>query len=155
MQTSWRSWFWNIVMMAIMGFMGLLAVPVAVTESHPAVAVGFGLMAALLMAGAVRALMLGVAARPAGIVVRSFWRSRTIPWGEVERITDGGVSPGMSGAVGATCPVVVRRAPDGGTSTVELEPLGGYGVGRQRPTLAEQAVAGLNQHLDRWRQQHP
>ena len=117
-------------------------------------AVGFGCGALLFVAGGVRALLLGVVARPRGIVVRSFWRSRTIPWSEVEQIADGGASPGMSGAVGATCPVVVRRRPDGSTTMVELEPLGGYGVSRQRPTLAERAVAGLNQHLDRWRRQH-
>lgn len=152
---SWQSRSWNLVLVISMLVMGAIFVAMAVDAAeYPVLGVAYGIVGLLFVAGAGRAFMLGVSARPRGIVVRSFWRTRTIPWGEVEKIAQGGVGPGMGGAAGATCPVVVRRNPDGSTTTVELEPLGGYGVSRQRPTPAERAVAGLNQYLDRWREQH-
>jgi hypothetical protein len=127
MRTSWRSWFWNIVLAICM--FGFFVVG----------ALGIGMAPGL----------------GDGIVMRGFGRTTTIPWAEVEEITHDGPVPGMAGLAGATAPVVVRRRPDGATERTELAALGGYGVSLIRPTPAERAIVALTAHLERWRQASP
>lgn len=162
MKSVWHSWFWNLVTMVGLLVMALAAVASTVSQlSLPAdsagrvpVAIGFGLVAGVFAVGAVRALLLGVWARPSGIVMRGLTSTTTIPWGEVQEIRVSSLTSGAGAMVGATTPVVVRIRPGKEPEVVELNAVGGYGMFRSGPTLEERAAMGLNEHLARWRKEH-
>lgn len=84
--------------------------------------------------------------------MRGLWRTTVIPWGEVTQITDGQMTGSASGT-GTTVVVQRRRLNGGEPERVELNVLGGYGLGRIRPAPAERAITDLNQHLARWHNQ--
>jgi hypothetical protein len=146
-RTSWRSWFWNLVLFVCMGGMAVISVGVTVQEIHRreplgiVVFVGFSVWSCWM---ASRALLVGVYARPRGIVIRNPGLTRIIPWTEVSAIRGGGP--------GATT-VVVHRLRPGATETqqVALNVLGGYGFSPIHPTPAERAIVDLNAYLQNWR----
>jgi hypothetical protein len=158
-RTSWRSWFWNLVALVCMLPMAAICVGVTVQEVHRrepfgiVVFVGFSVWFCW-MAG--RALLIGVYARPQGIVIRNPGLTRTIPWTEVSAISGGGPTTGPSSIAGATT-VVVHRLRPGATETEQfaLNPLGGYGLSLVHPTPAERAIVDLNAYLQNWRQSQP
>lgn len=162
MKSVWHSWFWNLLTMLCLFVMAAGTLASAVSQlSLPAdsagrvpVAIGFGVVAGVCAVGAVRALLLGVWARPSGIVMRGLTRTTTIPWGEVEEIRVSPLTTGAAAVAGATSPVVVRNRPGKEPELVELNVLGGYGMFRSGPTLEERAAMGLNEHLARWRKEH-
>lgn len=157
MGSSWRSWFWNSILLAVMAlFTGILAA-VAVDEAGRRdwlVALGFGVAALWTGAAMARSFFVGVYARPGGVVVRGLWLTKTIPWSEITEITAGRPTSGAAGTLGATTAVMMRRRP--GTAeprAVVLNVVGGYGLSRARPTPADRAIAGLTAHLQNWRDQ--
>lgn len=154
-RTSWRSWFWNVVLFALTLVMEAIVVAVAFQEIRRreplgvVVFVGSSLWLGLLV---VRALWVGVYARPHGIVMRGPGLTRTIPWDEVVEINGGAPTSGPSGAVGATTVVVMWRRPGASEAKpVELNAIGGYGLSPVHPTPAERAIVDLNTHLENWR----
>lgn len=150
MRSAWRSSFWNVVLMVIMAGIAAIVTSVALSQTHAAAVVGFGVIALLCWIGAVRALTLGVVAKPHGVVVREFMRTRTIDWAEIDRI-EVATDDGGTALDGPTAPVIVRRRPDGTESVVELNSLGGYGLFRQQSSPGCRVVADLNAHLRNWR----
>jgi hypothetical protein len=89
-----------------------------------------------------------------GITMRGFLRTIKIPWAEVEAITGDRQEAGPAGFAGATTAVVLRKRPGQSVQRVELSALGGYGVIRRRPTLADRAIAGLKDCLEQWRREN-
>jgi hypothetical protein len=152
MRASWRSWFWNIVLMIIMIVMAGIVTMVAFTQNNLAVAIGFGIFGAVCWVGVIRAPLIGVTATPRGIISRGFTSTTTIPWEEVEGITAGTPVSGMAATLGAAGVTVVRRRPDGEVTNISLDGLGSYGL--IRPTPADRAGAGLNAQWANWRYQH-
>ncbi|HEX6684809.1 MAG TPA: hypothetical protein VF062_18535 [Candidatus Limnocylindrales bacterium] len=114
-------------------------------------AIGFGVMAAILWFGAARSLLLGVFAKPHAVVMRGLTRTTTIPWKEIEKISGGAPTGGASGMAGATTAVITRKRQGKPADEVELNVLGGYGIFRRRPSLADRAAQGLNKRLAEWR----
>jgi hypothetical protein len=151
MESSWRSWFWNVVLMFILLVMGGLTFPVAFQPMAVGWKILFLVMSLVALAGSMRALFLGVFAGPQGITMRGLTHTTKIPWAEVEEITTDVMATSAAGMAGAVSPVVIRRRPGGDAKRVELNVLGGYGVYRKRPTLGERAVSGLTAHLQRFR----
>lgn len=151
MNLVWRSWFWNIVLMLCLLLMGMAGLGSAYSEYEagrtPGVA-GFAVVAAVFVVGAIRALMLGVSARPSGIVQRGLTRTTTIPWNEIEDIKP----PAHESGAGA--PMVVRRVPGESSRSIELSVLGGYGLSPSRPTPGERAAADLKRYLSEWRKEN-
>jgi hypothetical protein len=81
-RTSWRSWFWNLVLFAVTLTMAAISVGVTVQEvgrREPFGVVVFVGFSAWLCWMAGRALLVGVYARPQGIVTRNPGLTRTIP----------------------------------------------------------------------------
>jgi hypothetical protein len=155
-RTSWRSWFWNLVLFVITLTMTAISVAVTVQEvgrREPFGIVVFAGSSIWLCWLAGRALLVGVYARPQGIVIRNPGLTRTIPWTEVDAISGGGPTTGPSSIAGATTAVVHRLRP-GATETeqVVLNAIGGYGLSPVRPSPAEGAIADLNAYLQNWRQ---
>ena len=156
MRTSWRSWFWNLVLFACTLTMAALSVAVTVYEIRRRVPFGTAVFAGFSvwlcwMAG--RALLVGVHARPRGIVIRNPGLTRTIPWTEVSAISGEGPTTGPAGIAGATT-VVVHRLRPGATETekIALNAIGGYGLSPAHPGPAERAIVDLNAYLENWRQ---
>ena len=153
MRSSWRSWFWNIVLMLSMLLMAGIATAVEVDVARrprewPAALV-FGAAAAVLCVAAIRSLVLGVFARQDAVVVRGFTRTTTIPWVEIAEIA-GSPTSGAAGSLGAETVALIRVRPGREPETVTLDALGGYGVIRRR-SLADIARSDLHEHLRRWR----
>jgi hypothetical protein len=152
MRSSWRSWFWNIVLMLLMLLMAALMTQVAVKYARRPgawpVSLGFGILATILWIATIRALLLGVFARQDAVVVRGFTRTTTIPWAEIAEIT-GSPTSGAAGAFGAETVALIRVRPGKEPETITLDVLGGYGIIRRR-NLANIARSDLQEHLRRW-----
>ncbi|RAO06709.1 PH domain-containing protein [Micromonospora noduli] len=147
MRTAWRSWFWNITLLIVMLVMAIIVTGVAISEKNMVAAAGFGVGGLLCWIGAFRAPTLGVYAKPQGVVVREFTRTRTVGWGEILGIE----MAGGEGSASLSGPVIRRRGKGGKETVVELNALGGYGLFRPNDSPGRQAVAGLNEHLKTWR----
>lgn len=149
----WRSRFGNILLFLVMLSMaGLSATGLEafVEPRLPWAGVWFAFQTLVLLVGAVRALRIGVVADADGIVVRGLTHTRRMPWAEISEITLGGAASGASGSAGIRAPLVSWARPGRPVRRVELRELGGYGPATGR-TLAERAVAELNEHLAAWR----
>jgi DMSO reductase anchor subunit len=158
MKSSWRSWFWNIIVFVLLSIMAGIFTGVTVQEFHRKESIaawGFAIVACLLWVSAIRSPTLGVTARPNGIVVRNLMHTTTIPWNEIAAITSGRMTSSAAGLAGATAPVVTRIRPGKPAKYVELRVLGGYGISRKRPTLGQRAVADLNSLLEQSRKAQP
>lgn len=147
---SWRSPFWNTVTSILLFGMSLMLLISAFADSI-LFAVAFGVMCAILLAASVRALFLGVRARPDGIVSRELTRTRIISWSQVAAIEDAAQVTSAAGWVGSQVPVVVLHpAGDKEAKRIELPALGGYGWwpfgNRVRRTADE-----LTAHLEAYR----
>lgn len=155
LRTAWRSWFQNIVLALVLMAMAGISIGIVFNPGHPFFFVLFIGISAVMCAGVVRSFLLGVFAKPRGIVLRGLTHTTTIPWGEIEEITGARMQSGAAGIMGATAPVVVRRGRDGRKgSRIELNVVGNYSLSPVRPTPADLAIADLNAHLTRWRQAH-
>jgi hypothetical protein len=157
MNSGWRSWFWNIVLATCLFLMAAVIIQIVVDRVQAGgaaigVGVGFGLVAAWLLTGAVRALMLGVFTRPEGMVVRGLGRTTKIRWDEVQSVGNAPLTSGAASLGNATAPAVIwERVGDRKPRRTELSVLGGYGIIGKGPTLAERATADLNARLSQWR----
>jgi hypothetical protein len=140
-----------------MGMMAALTTISFVNGGNPT---EFGLPLALFLGasviftsiGAVRAFFVGVWANRRGIVIRRPLYSVAIPWGEVVEICDAPVAA-APGLAGVPAPAVVRTRPGKQDKTIVLVVLGSYGVTRKGRSLASDAIADLNRHLDAWRRE--
>lgn len=56
---------------------------------------------------------------------------------------------------GAVEEEVVNDLPGHLFTSIELEVLGGYGVSRVQPTLADRAIDDLKAHLEEWKRHQP
>ncbi|MEU7823758.1 PH domain-containing protein [Catellatospora sp. NPDC049133] len=153
MRKSWRSPFWNIVLCLVMSVMALTSTASTIgCFEHPGgwwAGIGFAVMTGLLLVGAVRALFVGVSAGPQGITVRGVTKTTRIAWSEISQITLGGLNSAAAGGAGASAPVVTRMRQGQPDQRVELKELGSYGMS-SGPSLAERAVADLNECLAAW-----
>jgi hypothetical protein len=158
MRLSWRSWFWNVVALLCFGVMAALCTAVAVQESHTyhrwVSAAMFAAFALWTSVGAVRALWVSVSAHRRGIVIRSFYRTVTIPWEQIGGIESNSRTEGASGWAGAVAPVVIWDRPGKPQQRVTLNVVGGYRFGRARSTVGNRAYADLTEYLARWRREH-
>ncbi|SNT58719.1 PH domain-containing protein [Asanoa hainanensis] len=114
MKSAWRSWFWNIVLVLCMTVLAATLTISALTQKNSLAVVGILLFSACFWAGALRAPMLGVFAKPRGVVVREFLRTTTVGWDEIDRIE-----------MPATTPVILWRQSNGAEATLVLSALGG------------------------------
>ena len=147
---SWRSWFWNLVLAALMlVFAGIFA-GMAVTDSLLPTKIISSIGFVLFFVACIRSLLMSVSARDDGIVIRRLTNTIRIPWREVESITDGPLGGSAAGLVGAAAPTIRRRSTaDRATSDIELNVLGSYGILRKGQPA--DAVKDLNLHLAQWK----
>ncbi|GAB4053718.1 hypothetical protein GCM10028775_40560 [Catellatospora paridis] len=154
---SWSSTFWNIVLAGVFLVMAVLFIERGVFYlSLPGAlwaGVGFGAFGVAMAIGALRAPFVGVRADGRGITIRAVTSTKRIPWQDVSRISLGGLTPGASGAAGATAPVVFVKSGGATERQIVLKELGGYGVSSGR-SVAQQAAEDLNRLLTEWRKQH-
>jgi protein-S-isoprenylcysteine O-methyltransferase Ste14 len=139
-----------LVMFAI-----FLSVVAAQLESRLyVVAVVFALPTVWFGVGVVRAFFIGVSANEHGIVMHGPYRTTVIAWNDVVEIQGNHpMATSAAGLAGATSPAVVRRRAGKRDQRIELRALGSYGSRRGR-TLAERAIADLQQWWDRWKVAH-
>ncbi|GGK11222.1 hypothetical protein GCM10010123_46500 [Pilimelia anulata] len=157
MRRSWRSWFWNVLLMLLTALMAAILTMVTfdhVSKGNWATVALFGVMSFIGWVGAVRALTIGVTTTPQKVVSRGFTKTTTIAWADVQAIVDPTESPGPAGTLGATAPSILRKRPGKPNDIVILDGLANYGIGRRRPSLGERAIADLNEHLSQWRRTH-
>lgn len=150
LKRTWRSWFWNSMLVLGLSIMAGLCLAVAASESdkdHALVAGGFGLASLILAIGIVRSARIGVTARESGIVVRGLTKSTFIPWSEVAEIKP----PDEPVPLTVTAPTIVRRRPGKSDETIMLSEIGGYGVFRRKDRKADQAYSGLVEAWGTWR----
>ncbi|MEW2382002.1 hypothetical protein AB0873_07905 [Micromonospora sp. NPDC047707] len=150
-KVTWRSWPWNMFLFLCLMIMLLLTASIAVSESALPARIIFWIMTAVLAAGAVRALLLGVSVRDNEIQIRELTRTRKIPWADVDRVGIGEQSTGLAGTFfEVQTPIVAVRSPDGDHEEVELSVLGSYRfLAFMSP--GRRAAAGLTAELERWR----
>jgi hypothetical protein len=153
-----RSWFWNMMLAAVMLAMASIAtgevVVSGVGSGNVIAAAIFGVLAVMCWIGMFRALMLGVKIRPDSIVARGLGRTTVIRFEEMDRVETDGLISGAATLGGAITPVVYWRRPeDSEIRRTDLSMLGGYVLGPRRPTRMERNTATIQEHLSRWREQ--
>jgi hypothetical protein len=156
-KTSWRSWFWNIVLMVSLGMMALAGTATTyscVEACNWLFTALFGAMSLWFWVITARALTVGVTVSPSHVIIREVARTKKIKWAEIEEIVDSGPVSGAAGVAGALSPHIIVSRPGRSRKVVPLSVLGGYGFG-QGPTLAELAAHDLKERLSNWRRANP
>jgi len=149
MRSSWRSVFWNVIAAICFGTMAAICFAVTVDEAKRQEWLGVVIFVCLglwLGYGTLRCPFVGVYARPQGVVTRSFFLTKTIPWDQVLEFS-GGATTGPASGLGARTVTVAYQPPGVAVPRkVTLNTVGVYGL-RRGETPADRAIVDLRKHL--------